>query len=213
MITPQEVIDHERGCGWRKEGGLYLRAEGIGMPCGKLPIRLEVCPCCGTGIKPARGWTWFNPRPFVEPLPCASAQAVLAGALSHNPCNTCVLSTPPEKAGLLWIGEKFYPTPADWMKEADKLGVSRRISMVPKGFNVGETWVFAAHRKAIREEGADGEEKFVPAIFHVFRPNRIEYVTKGDESQEELEALAKRGITPVKVKRAEEPPDQPELPI
>lgn len=196
MIEIKTVVDHERGCGWRKEGGLYLMSNGISVPCGKLPVPLTICPCCSAGIKPSRGWTWFNPRPFIEPAVCGASVKL---------CNGCILSTPPEKAGLLWIGEKFYKSPEDWTSEAMKLGASRRVSMIPKEFEVGKTWIFNAHRKGVDVSIAgSGEEKWQAAIFHVWRPDRIEYVCRGDESQEELEALVKRGITPVKVKRANE---------
>jgi hypothetical protein len=55
-------LSHEkpRGCGRRKPGGLYLVAPGDGAPCCKLPIKLDVCPTCHAGIKPARGWTWVD---------------------------------------------------------------------------------------------------------------------------------------------------------
>ena len=51
------------------------------------------------------------------------------------------------KAGLLWIGEQFYPTPGEFTREAEELGISRRISAVPRDFKLGETWVLFAHRK------------------------------------------------------------------
>lgn len=51
-----------RGCGYRKEGGLYLVGGGLSAPCGRLPIPLTVCPVCNGGIHPARGWTWVSPR-------------------------------------------------------------------------------------------------------------------------------------------------------
>ena len=173
-----------------------MMSSGVGVPCGRLPVPLDVCPCCSAGIKPARGWTWFNSAPFVEAVPCR---------FPANSCGGCILNTPPKKAGLLWIGEKFYPKPSDWMAEADKLGVSRRVSMIPKDFQVGVTWIFAAHRKCIPlPVEPDADPKFKAGVFHVWRPDRIEYVTKGDETQEELEALVKRGIIPVKVKRADE---------
>lgn len=194
-IEVQTVIDSKRGCGWRKAGGLYLRCDLPGFPCGKLPIPLDVCPCCHAGIKPSRGWTWFDPRPFVEARKC-----------DLPACNmSCVPSDrklTPERAGLLWIGEKFYHKPSDWLEEAARLGVSRRISAVPKDFKVGETWVFAAHRLCIALPAEEGKEpKFQAGIFHVFRPTRIEYVTSGKESQKKLQALVDRGITPVKVQR------------
>lgn len=38
------VGEYERGCGFRKGGGLYLTAPKTGRPCGKLPIVLgEIC--------------------------------------------------------------------------------------------------------------------------------------------------------------------------
>lgn len=209
-VNIKTVVDSKRGCGWRKPGGIYLRCDGISRACGKLPVPLGICPCCHAGIKPARGWTWIDIRPFTEPVKCA-----LEGEAA---CASCVLSHPPAQVGLLWIGEKYYPKPSDWIEEAHKLGVSRRISAVPKDFEVGTTWVFAAHRKAIpgfdeskctchcpdgKGQHLAGCEGYIatPGIFHVFRPDRIEYVTTGKESEEELAALAKRGLTLVKVQR------------
>jgi hypothetical protein len=124
---------------------------------------------------------------------------------------------PVGKVGLLWIGEQFYPTPADFSDEAARLGISRRISSIPKDFEVGKTWVALAHRKAIQRVcecggkedcadcGGDGVQS-IPAIFRMFRPEAIEYVVKGTESDGELEAMEKRGITPVRVVHADETP-------
>ena len=105
------------------------------------------------------------------------------------------------RAGLLWIGESFYPYPGDFIEEAERMGVSRRISKVPRGFEIGETYVFMGHRKGkLRSRYAIGDEVVHdPAIVSIFRPTAIEYVVKGDETEEELEALQKRGIEPVKV--------------
>jgi len=113
------------------------------------------------------------------------------------------MNTPPDKAGLLWIGEKFYPTPDDWLKEANELGVSRRIAMIPKGFVVGSTWVFAAHRKTFPDPR--DPEKWTAGVFHVFRPARLEYIVKGNETEEELTSLEKRGCTLVRVIRDGQP--------
>jgi hypothetical protein len=101
--------------------------------------------------------------------------------------------------GLLWVGGVFYPTPADFTAEAARMGVSRRVPGVPKGFEVGQTWVFVAHRQAI----ANPDGTFTPAVFHAFRPTRIEYVVRGDETEEELQRRADAGQTLVRVKRAE----------
>jgi hypothetical protein len=180
-------IDHKRGCGWRKPGGLYLVSPGLCVPCGKLPLPLEVCPTCSAGIKFSRGWTWLDPRPLFERRLCEHNSIIT--------CQVCPLATPPMRAGLIWIGEQFYPTPQDWEDEARQLGVCRRIKSVPRDFVLGETWVLVAHRKVPLTTSAF----LVPAIFHAFRPEAIEYVMRGDESGSELEALKRRGISPVLV--------------
>jgi len=108
------------------------------------------------------------------------------------------------KAGLIWVGEQFYATPADFLAEACTMGISRLISTVPRNFRLGETWVLLAHRKGIgRLEAAEDELvetiKWTPAIFSIFKPTAIEYVVKGTETEEELERLSARNITAVKV--------------
>jgi hypothetical protein len=192
--TVKTVVDSQRGCGWRKPGGLYFRCDGIMVPCGKLPVPLAVCPCCSAGIKPARGWTWFNPRPFLAVKPCSLK------AEEPDRCQLCPMETAPERAGLLWIGEKFYPTPEDYQAESRKLGVSRRITRIPQGYKPGDR-IYLAHRKAIKGTDEKGAPTFGPGIFTTFVPDRIEYITKGTEKPEELAALVERGITPVKVVR------------
>jgi hypothetical protein len=42
-----------------------------------------------------------------------------------------------------------------------------------------------------------------PGIFKVFRPQRVEYVVTEEETEEELEALEKRGLSLVKVVKAQ----------
>jgi hypothetical protein len=156
----------------------------------------------------------------------------------------------PEKAGLLWIGEKFYETPHDFLKEAAEMGISRRLPAVPKDFTIGEDSVLLAHRCCIAKPKPKDEEvatwsidecvayfkdrkwklppdeeieheieasvawhmatiaaiaenkpDFNPGIFTIFKPTHMEYVCKGDESQDELKSLVDRGIKPVIVQR------------
>jgi hypothetical protein len=186
-------IEGKRGCGYRKEGGLYLVSEGLGRYCGALPIELEVCPTCHHGIKPSRGWTWID----------LSALAAVRGCSREGGCGNCPIADAKiQQCGLLWVGEQFYKTPAAFAKEAGSMGISRRIQAVPRGFVVGETWVALAHRKAIESVFKLGEEPtYKSAIFHVFRPQRIEYIVKKGDSNEKLEDLEKRGMTLVKVVR------------
>ena len=207
-IEIQERVEGKRGCGYRKPGGIYLVGPPTGQSCCKLPLPLTVCPCCGAGIKPARSWTRVDGSIFIgdgPPITCMK---------DFDEGILCPLSNPIrlEKCGLLWIGEKFYKTPDDFLQEANTMGISRRISTVPKEFEPGKTWVLLAHRKGVLKRDPEPEDydmdkggrlnpgMWNPAIFSVFRPLRIEYVTTGNESEEDLERLAKRGLTPVVVR-------------
>lgn len=194
----QDRYDQERGCGFRKEGGLYLIGGSLMSPCGKIPIPLTVCPCCNAGIKPTRGFTWVGSQLF-EKAPCSAPS-----------CRYC----PPfdgsvERLGLLWIGRAFYKTPADFYKEAREQGISRRIPAIPKELIVGETWIALAHQDAIRNEAfvskeqTPDEKPFIAGVISAFCPTAIEYVVKGDETDEEIEAMEKRGITCVRVHKKE----------
>lgn len=212
------LYESSRGCGFRKPGGLYLVARGIAEPCGKLPLRLDICPTCGTGIHPSRGWTWVSPGPLFRDRPCVGAMD------EEQACSGCPLADTGRehlpigpRAGLLWIGAKFY-TPESWLEEAGRMGVSRRIPAVPRDFELGMTWVLVAHRTAIKEpcpsclppgqvpdpdpdcDACEGKSYIPhPAIFHAFRPDAVQYVVKGDETDDEIEGLLKRGIEPVRV--------------
>ena len=204
------VTETARGCGYRKEGGIYLISGGISVPCPALPLELTRCPCCGAGIKPTRSWAWFSPAKLFQ-FPCP------AGCKRYQERGRCEPFTQ-ERAGILWIGGKYYKTPDDWTREANEMGVSRRISQVPKDLEVGKTWVFVAHREAIVKpcgcvkdgapklgcEDCDGTGQLkVPGVFHAFQPARIEKVVDEAVSQKAVDKLLKRGITPVIVHRVD----------
>ena len=98
----------------------------------------------------------------------------------------CVMCEPPEgKHGLLWVGEKFY-TPRAFLDEAVGRGISKRIASLPKGFKIGETVVYLAHKKAIPTEGES-----LPAIFTAYRPSRLDIVVDVTNPDE----LPKRAIS------------------
>jgi hypothetical protein len=219
----------KRGCGYRKTGGIYLVCDGRGRACGKLPLELHVCPTCGHGIKPSRGWTWLDPIPLFTGKKCDAANSRTG---DPSRCFACPLDERHlrdlGRIGLIWIGEKFYSTTGAFQAEADAVGISRRIKAIPKGFRVGETWIALAHRKGIlhlcptcggsgkvvveTDEGGRWERKttdcpcegkaiYTPAIFTLFKPERIEQIVDPDITDEEVAKLEKRGITPVVVKR------------
>lgn len=202
------VHEGKRGCGFRKTGGLYLVGNGTSFDCGRLPIPLMTCPCCGHGFKVSRGWTWVDADRLIEAAPeCLRKKSA---------CRLCPMDRMIRdgigRAGLIWIGEEFYQTTADFNREAEAMGVSRRLHTVPHGFVVGETWVLLAHRKAILREAPRMGEKpqWIPGIFRLFKPERIEVIVKGDEPDSVIDGYIDRGLTPVKIVRTDDG-EQPSL--
>lgn len=210
------AVEKRRGCGYRKIGGIYLVSEPGGMPCDRLPLILDVCPVCSHGFKQSRGWTWVDVNGLVG--------GVHRDCTDTFPCPLCMATSEMGRAGLLWIGEKFYKTPAEFDSEAAELGVSRRIKSIPRGFKVGETWVLLAHPKTTKKpcepcestgfvkepestepssllgetcKDCDGKGyTYAPAIFKVWRPSRIEkLLPESLRGSEEQAELEKRGIS------------------
>ena len=222
------AVEQVRGCGFRKVGGLYIVGDGLGRPCDRMPIPLTVCPCCGAGIKQARGWTWINePEKFLggdHMIPdgkrgefgCyvpgqdsvvrrVDGPAVLC---PEDWCPVCRPSKLGDRVGLLWVGAAHY-TPTEFMHEAASLGVSKRISKIPRGFKIG-TWVLLAHPHAIPFAGVPAfgsDARAEPGIFYAFRPRAIEKIVTDSESKDlaEMDKLKSAGIVPVIV-----PDDDPD---
>lgn len=72
----------------------------------------------------------------------------------------------PEPADLLmWVGANNYPTCDDFVKEAQDLGITKRVSKVPKGLIPGKSRVFLVH-----DEGVKGDA----VIFGYFTVESIE---------------------------------------
>lgn len=193
------AIEAKRGCGYRKVGGLYLVCDPGGQPCERLPIPLDVCPCCGGGIKQTRGWTWIDPILFTH-HPCAGK--------CDTHCPLADISRLGDRVGLLWVGSGFYPTPDHFETEAANLGISKRIAAVPRGFKVGETWIMLAHPTAATTQDEELKiQKKCPGIFRAFKPQRLEQLITETQSKDEvlMHRLEKQNITPVIV-----PDDDPD---
>jgi hypothetical protein len=133
------AVEAIRGCGYRKVGGLYLVSDGIGQPCCRLPIPIRPCVTCGEQIKFSRSFQRVKLGGLLMHAP----------ACQHHPgCTVCPLcGNQPDKVGLLWVGKQHY-TPDEFTSEAVRLGVSRRISALPKEFRLG-MWVLLAHIEAV----------------------------------------------------------------
>ncbi len=175
-MNVQTIIEDKRGCGYRKAGpdgiGLYLMGKGNFEACERLPFPLTVCPCCSGGIGFFRGFKWIQPEQLFNPV----NEPVCDGNddHAHDRCVMCTPSLAGEHAGLMWIGEKFY-TPAEVIREARSVGISKKVASVPKDFEIGKDIIFLAHRKAVVDYD-DDNEPFSAGIFMSFCPDRVDIV-------------------------------------
>jgi hypothetical protein len=182
-----------RKCGHRKIGGTYFVSDpGDTLSCIALPYNVTTCPCCFEGIKFSRGYKWVVPNKLFSEI-----DEICIGT-TKSTCivgNNCPLKSK-EKSGIMWVGDKFY-TPQTFTEEAELYGVSKRISAVPRDFEIGKTWVFLAHKRG----GIDSNNKKISAIFYVFKPTRIEKVVTETQykDKDEMEKLKSKGIIPIPV--------------
>jgi hypothetical protein len=118
------------------------------------------------------------------------------------------------------VGSEY--TPESFLTEGLLQGFSKRISQIPQGFKLGKTVVYLAHKKACPVSEDEPAQEVMPlleenqpklldakkvryqfGIFTAFMPQRIEKIYWQDDldnmSQEEMEGLKKRHITPVGV--------------
>lgn len=190
-IHIQTVVEKQRGCGFKKPGGLYLIGGASSSSCCRLPFPLTVCSCCGQGVKFSRGFTWINTDLF-------NAHAMNTCELKET---NCIMTLRNLRIGLMWVGESFYKTPQHFINEAWHLGISKRISQLPKDCEPGKTWIALAHRKCITEFSAGAEFKMVPGVFMIFKLTAVQYVVNGKETEQELQKLQDKGIDLIRVKR------------
>lgn len=201
--------------------------EPRGIPCHKLPFPIYSCPWCGSGIKVTRAVRMVEAKALLHHLTECQEDCKL-----NHPGGNCPLKVPTQlgQVGLLGVGVKYYPTVEDFARECDEQGICKRIPRLPRGFKVGETWVFLSHPKACvestvkeeqpvanrkslvvpemleRKDRPDADKLFreVPGVFKVFKP-RLEYVSDGTETDEKLDRMRKAGTKIVEV-----PADDPD---
>lgn len=242
MVVDERIVvmavEARRGCGYRRAGGLYIVGGGLSAPCDRMPFPLDRCKTCGGGIKFTRGPQWLQPDFFTP------HESLVAPCLDESACPVCVNGGPDASRSasaddlfgphlLLWIGRGHY-TPDAYLKESRELGISRRLSAMPKGLVIGETWVLLAHLDAVPAVGEtctrccvawgfhagsvvagnrliEPCESFqapkpTPGIFCAFVPRAVELILKqSDATPERVEKEAKRGVTVVTV-----PDDDPD---
>lgn len=219
------AIEAKRGCGYRKVGGLYLEGGVGGLPCGKLPLHLVPCPLCDHVQPFMRGLARIKPRAILhEDKVCPNEGN--SNVMGRLICGRCPLdkAMSAEKAGLLWLGEKFY-TPESFVEEAGRLGVSRRLPHFPTWVEPGVTWIFVGSKKLFKEpcvacaeartvrerdglqtasetedaikacEPCGGEGVILkPGVFYAFQAKRIVKIVADDTPEAERERLIKRGL-------------------
>lgn len=190
------AIEAKRGCGYRKVGGLYLVGTGLGLVCGRLPYHIEICPVCGEGIRIGRGYRLIDGTKFFQHNCEKQCDCHQYGCAI---CNSDELG----KCLVMSVGKKFY-TPESFIKEAESMGVSKRIAHLPKGFKLGEMWVLLTHPEAgiktIAVDRFKTDQEKVPAIFYAFKPKKVEKLMKESEATDKVvEENAKKGITIIKV--------------
>lgn len=180
------AVEKQRGCGYRKVGGLYMVCNGAGRSCGRLPFPLKTCPTCGGGIKLTRSVQFMKAKALLAHAPKCK---------TPKDCKGCPLNELKEETiGLMTVGERHY-TPSTFTFEASHMGISKRISAIPKQLKIGETWIFLGHKEA----AIDGLNK-VPGVFHVFRPQRIELIVDSKiKNKAWVKNYAKKGVTLVEV--------------
>lgn len=178
--------EKERGCGFRQPGGFYLVSDGSKAMCCSLPAPIpEACKCCGHEIAPTRSLRWVS-ADFIP----------LAGLCSSPDCTLSPESRDFRKFAVDWIGQQHYPTAAEFLREGERLGFSRRtteaMALAIASDNLPVT-ILLAHQKGME---VDGET--VPAVIAAFSP-RVEYVIKGGESPQKMARLQAAGVVPVTV--------------
>jgi len=75
---------------------------------------------------------------------------------------------------LMWVGYSGYPTIEEFVDEAERLGVSKRISRLPKGLVPGKSRILLAH-----DEGIQGDA----VIFGYFTVEGAEMIVKEREDR------------------------------
>ena len=207
----------KRGCGFRKPYGLYLVGMGLTIACDRLSLAFCDCAVCGNLPRFNRGVSKINPLTLFGTHKSDRCKC-LEGCYVCNPPDIGIETDIPFMKGdvverikgtpqayLMWVGRKYY-TERGFIEEAHLLGVSKRISRLPKGFDYRKSFIYLAIQHCVEEtKGFDPKkQKNVKkdGVFYAFRPKQVEYLIYDDEVTEELvKEFRAKGIEPVLIKR------------
>ena len=200
--TPPSLREERRKPGW-----YYLLADRLLPRCGKLPLRLPICPTCGF-------YGGVQPRPTPKPVSLIGLFYDRRCLFDHDPPaanrGTChdfqpdcplggaaleplLASRRASRALLVWIPVGRYPRRSLFALEAEQLGVRWPVRAVPPRLRVGgplATVLLFAHVRAIMEP--DGSTS--PGIVEACRVRDIEYIAKPNDSPERLRRITKCGV-------------------
>jgi hypothetical protein len=198
----------ERGCGWRHIGGFYLMGSGMGQGCDALPLDLEPCGECGFELpKKLRVMMsvhsgYLRPKILVKHSLPKDSEKVGEKCSDKFPCPVCNMKFG-KKFLLMTVAKEFY-SPESFIEEARKYGVSKRIrpETLPKEFELGKTWVFLAHKEAIRTKDSNPDiltderklGEYKRGLFYAFKPKRIEAIVGDNEKPEKVKDLEDEGF-------------------
>lgn len=216
MPNIKTITERKRGCGFRHAGGFYFRSEERAKVCGMLPVPFIACEYCDCIPQQSRGFQWMTGKYFQY---IVSGNTCRREEEASNPCGSCNFINvvfDVKRIALDWVGSSHYKTTEQFTREADEMGISRRLpvkidtegnikTVGLKDFQIGKDWIALAHKKAALAIPENGHiEIAVPGIFTIYRPRCIEYIVKGNESIEFLEKLESQGVELVKIVPASE---------
>lgn len=161
------AIEGKRGCGYRKVGGLYLVGGALDFPCDRLPYPLSICPVCGHGTKIGRGYTRINPFKLFgnhDKEAAISNDSSVTIPVCQDVIRPCIMCDPPDDtAYIMLVGDKFY-TPESFLKEAQEMGVSKRVAFIPQEFEMGKTIIYLIIRRVLKAVMATPKMKMVLSV-------------------------------------------------
>jgi hypothetical protein len=76
----------------------------------------------------------------------------------------------------------FY-TPEEFLIEAARMGISKKVWCLPRGFKIDETVVYLAHIEACLKEDKETDEwEHTPGVFTCFTPSSVDLVIDDPEN-------------------------------